>query len=61
MMSDMVISICTYQSGDFEVIIKGTGREVTLSGNQKLTDEEFELINELAPACVWTRYTRKGD
>lgn len=56
----MLISICTYQSGDFEVILKdGKGNEVTLSGNQKLTPEEFEMINELAPACVFTQYNQE--
>lgn len=57
-MTRMKISVCTYQSGDFDVIIKDENdREVTLSGCQKLTDEEFELVNALAPACVFTRYT----
>jgi len=59
-MHEMKISVCTYSSGDFEVIIKDENdREVTLSGNQKLTPEEFELVNELAPACVFTRYVRE--
>ena len=54
------MSICTYQSGDFDVMIRDqeTGHEVTLSGNQKVEDEDFELINAIAPACVWTKYTR---
>jgi hypothetical protein len=56
----MLISVCTYQSGDFEVILQdGRGNEVMLSGNQKLTPEEFEVINELAPACVFTKYIRE--
>lgn len=59
-MQRMKISICTYKNGDFEVILKDENdREVTLSGIQALSDEEFELINDLAPACVFTRYVRE--
>lgn len=56
-MQRMKISVCTYKSGDFEVILKDEDdNEITLSGNQKLSPEEFELVNRLAPACVFTRY-----
>lgn len=56
----MNISVCTYQNSDFDVIMidKDTGEEVTLSGTQKLSDEEFALLNKLAPACVFTTYER---
>lgn len=54
----MKISICSYQSGDFEVMLRDpeSGEEVMLCGNQELTPDEFDLINKLAPACVWTNY-----
>ena len=56
------ISVCTYKSGDFEVLIRDpeTGEEVQLNGNQKLDDKKLELITRLAPACVWTTYERDG-
>lgn len=60
-MSDKIsISICTFQSGDFDVMIRDveTGHEVTLSGNQKVEGGDFEFITDIAPACVWTRWTR---
>lgn len=54
------LSICTYGSGDFEVMIvdKATGKELTLSGNRKLSADEFEFVASIAPACVWTEYQR---
>lgn len=59
-MQRMKISVCTYKNGDFEVILKDENdREVTLSGNQVLSAEEFGLVNDLAPACVFTRYERE--
>ena len=62
-MSDMAklsISVCTYKSGEFDVILRdpSTSREVTLSGFQKVTGEDFEFLNEFAPACVFTTYKR---
>ena len=52
------ISVCTYQNGDFEVILQDpdTHEEITLSGNQKVEGDDFDLIQKLAPACVFTRY-----
>ena len=59
-MQRMKISICTYEDGEFEVILKDENdREVTLCGNQVLSAEEFGLVNKLAPACVFTRYERE--
>lgn len=59
-MQRMKISVCTYEDGEFEVILKDENdREVTLYGNQVLSAEEFQLVNELAPACVFTRYVRE--
>lgn len=56
-MAVMKISVCTYQSGDFDVMIKdASGNEVCLSGHQEITEEEFEVVNRLAPACVFTKY-----
>jgi hypothetical protein len=54
------MAICTFQSGDFDVMIKDkeTGREIFLSGNQKITKDQLDFINDVAPACVWTDYTR---
>lgn len=55
------LSVVTYSNGDeFEVIMKdGGGREVTLRGKQKISDEDFALLNTWAPACVWTKYRRE--
>lgn len=52
------MSICTYNDGLFEVMIvdEETRQEIRLEGNRKLTDEEFDLIQKVAPACVWTPY-----
>lgn len=52
------ISVCSYQNGDFDVILQdgNTGEEVTLSGHQTLTNDQLELTYRLAPACVMTRY-----
>lgn len=57
------ISVCTYQNGDFDVIIEDpdTGREVTLSGIQKMDDHDLLLLNDVAPACVMTTYERTKD
>lgn len=56
-MTRMKISVCTFQNGAFDVIIKDENdREVTLSGHQKLSEEDFEIVNALAPACSFTRY-----
>ena len=54
----LTISVCTYQSGDFDLMLidKETGEEVCFSGNQKITDEQLDIVERLAPACVWTTY-----
>lgn len=54
----LTISVCTYQSGDFDVMLidKETKEEVCFSGNQKITDKQLDIVNRLAPACVWTTY-----
>ena len=54
------LSVCTYASGDFDVMIvdKASGKELTFSGNCKLSADEFELVGKIAPACVWTEYER---
>lgn len=54
----LTISVCTYQSGDFDVMLidEETKEEVCFSGNQKITDEQLDIVNRLAPACVWTTY-----
>jgi hypothetical protein len=52
------MSVCTYSDGLFQVMIvdEDTGQEIHFEGNKELTDEEFEMINKVAPACVWTPY-----
>jgi hypothetical protein len=56
---EILISVVTYNDGKFEVILKDDeGREVSFLGEQKLSEEDFEFVNEIAPACVWTRYRR---
>lgn len=53
------LSLCTFQNGtfDFMVMDAETGEEICFSGKKKLTDKELDLINGIAPACVWTTYT----
>lgn len=54
------MSICTFNDGLFQVIIKDdSGYEVTLEGTQKLDSDTFNFVNEIAPACVFTRYYRE--
>lgn len=55
---DLKLSVCSFMNGDFDVMIKDpeTGQELTLSGHQKISDEDLDLVNKLAPACVWTNY-----
>lgn len=58
---DVLLSVVTYNDGKFDVIIRDakTDMEVTFSGNTpEITDEEFDFLNEVAPACVFTKYTR---
>ena len=54
----MTMSVCPFNSGDFDVIIKDpdTDEEVILSGHQELSHEELEVLTKLAPACIWTKY-----
>ena len=54
------ISICTYNSGAFEVMFrdKQTGKELSFEDARRLGDEEFDFANSIAPACVWTTYTK---
>ena len=61
-MGSILISIVTYKNNKFDVIFKDDeGHEVTFSGEQKVSEEEFEFINDIAPACVWTRYFDSPD
>ena len=55
------LSVCTYAGGAFDVIIRDpdTLEELTFSGERALLDDEFEFINRVAPACVFTRYVRE--
>jgi len=56
----LTMSICTYNNDNFDVIFedKETGQHLTLSGNQKLDEDEFQFANQIAPACVYTDYQR---
>lgn len=60
MATEISMSFCTYQGGGFDVMVKdkATGEEVCFSGEQKLTEQELEMVNRIAPACVWTSYAR---
>ncbi|KKM01144.1 hypothetical protein LCGC14_1797350 [marine sediment metagenome] len=59
-MNEILISIVTYNNSKFDVIFRDNeGNEVTLSGEQEVSEEELEFINNIAPACVWTRYRRE--
>ena len=54
------ISICAYQSGDIDVLLKdetGAELEITASGFN-LDADDLDFINKNTPACVWTRYGR---
>ena len=55
---DMEISVCLYRNNDFDVILRDaqTGEGLMLSGNQKLTDKQRDLLFRLAPGCTWTMY-----
>ena len=52
------LSFCTFQGGGFEVLVvdADTGEEVTLSGDAKVPIEDFEILDRIAPACVFTTY-----
>jgi hypothetical protein len=56
----LTISVCTYQNGQFDVILrdKAAGKEITFSGERKVSSEDHEFLNRIAPACVWTDYQR---
>lgn len=57
-MPDLKISVCTYTNHNFEVMLidPETGHEVMLSGSQELSIEDFDTLDKLAPACVWSSY-----
>lgn len=61
MKNQLKISVCTYNDGQFDVMIKDgeTHQELVFSGNQKVDEEGLELLNKLVPACVWTSYESK--
>lgn len=52
------LSVCTYSDGRFEALLidEETLQEVQLEGNKALTEEEFELLQRVAPGCVLTPY-----
>ena len=58
--SELLISIVTYQNDEFDIIFKDkcTSEEISFAGKREIDDAELEFINKIAPACVWTPYTR---
>lgn len=52
------ISICTFQNGAFDVMLSVDGREIVFSGEKKISADELDFINRIAPTCVWTKYQR---
>ena len=60
---NLKISVCPFQDGHFDVMLidADTGEKVTLSGSQKLNDEELAIVTKLAPSCVWTIYSSNQD
>lgn len=59
-MTKLDISIVTYNDGKFDVIFcdSDSGEEITFSGEQKIGSDDFDFINRIAPACVFTKYRR---
>lgn len=58
-MREITISICPFKNGEFDVMFKDDdGNEIVFSGTKKLNAEELEFANNIAPACVWTKYQR---
>ena len=53
---DIQLSICTYNSGAFQVMVKHGDYDITFEGERKLSEEEFVVVNMLAPACLFTPY-----
>ena len=56
--SEISISICPFEGGDVDVIIKDrkSGEEICFTSTRKLSDAEFEFVNRVAPSCVFTPY-----
>ena len=54
------LSFCVFNDGRLDVIVRDTsnGREFIFTGNQDISSEDFEFINEVAPSCVYTQYKR---
>jgi len=52
------ISMCTYQDEHFELFLEGEeyGERLTISGDRKFTEEEFQFFQKYMPACVMTKY-----
>ena len=57
----LLISVCTFKNGTFDVILQDreTGEEVTLSGERQFDEKEFQFLDRVAPACVFTKYIRE--
>jgi hypothetical protein len=55
--TDIKLSICAFSNCEVDVMIRDSkGRELIISATRTFTDEEMDMINEIAPACVWTPY-----
>jgi len=58
--NEFKMSVCIYQNGEFDIFIRDMeDKEVCFQGTSKLSEEEFRMIDKIAPACVWTTYKRK--
>lgn len=57
---DISMSFLSYNNGDWELIIRNreTGEEVCLQKNRDISEEDFKLLGDWCPACVWTQYRR---
>lgn len=54
------MSIVPYNDGKIEIIIiDDTGRQLSVYCEHELTEEQQELIDYVAPPCVWTEYVKK--
>lgn len=63
---ELNISFIPYNSGAWDLIIgydnggdlKG---EITLTKDTEVSTEELDILQEIAPMFVWTKYAKLGD
>ncbi len=56
--NEILLSICTYKSGAFQIMIQDDKHDLTFEGERKLEQDELEWTLDIAPACVFTKYKR---